>query len=46
MHVDLIYWYLNIICLQVNKYMMWVKTVEGVAVPVHYEMRGAPYMFT
>ena len=25
---------------QVNKYTMWVKTVEGVTVPVHYEMRG------
>lgn len=23
-----------------NKYTMWLKTVEGVAVPVHYEMRG------
>jgi hypothetical protein len=25
---------------KVNKYTMWVKTVEGVNIPVHYEMRG------
>jgi len=25
---------------KVNKYTMWVETVEGVAVPVYYEMRG------
>jgi hypothetical protein len=29
MHVYLIYWNLYIICLQVNKYTMWVKTVKG-----------------
>ena len=23
-----------------NKYTMWVREVEGVTIPVHYEMRG------
>ena len=25
---------------QVNKYTMWIREVEGVTIPVHYEMRG------
>ncbi|XP_023327352.1 digestive cysteine proteinase 1 [Eurytemora carolleeae] len=25
---------------KVNKYTMWVREVEGVTIPVHYEMRG------
>ncbi len=30
----------NFILFKVNKYTMWVKEVEGVYIPVHYEMKG------